>query len=412
MKPSAGTAATSSCWLVLNAGSSSLKLRLFGGDGTTLAAWLVDAIGGEHPLAIDLANHADMPLAAEDHEAALAWLLQRLTGELKIRKLDLATSLVAIGHRVVHGGERFTGPVRIDAEVLDGLADCARLAPLHNPLALRCIRKAQELLPGVEQIALFDTAFHHDLPAASRWYALPRFCREELGIRRFGFHGLSVGHALRTMAERLERPAEELNLIVAHLGNGASMTAIRDGQSFDTSMGFTPLEGLVMGSRAGDLDPAIPEFIERHSDMDAAAIDRMLNRESGLLGLCGHRDMRDVHAARATGDRSASEAFEIYVHRIRRYLGGYAFALGRVDALVFTGGVGEHDHQTRAAVCADLETFGFHLNGAHNEQIRGPQQAVAIHATESRSQIWVLPADEEREILHQMQAMTLNKPTA
>ncbi len=401
--------ATSTCWLVLNAGSSSLKLRLFDGHGTTLAALLVDAIGGEGPSAVDLITRTHIPLTAENHESALTWLIERLTAKLRTQGTELADSLKAIGHRVVHGGERFTGPVRIDAGVLEDLADCARLAPLHNPLALRCIRKAQELLPGIEQIALFDTAFHRDLPTASHCYALPRFCREKLGIRRFGFHGLSVSHALRTMAERLDRPAEELNLIVAHLGNGASMTAIRHGRSFDTSMGFTPLEGLVMGSRAGDLDPAIPEFIERHSDLDAIAIDRMLNHESGLLGLCGHRDMRDLHAARAAGDQRAEEAFEIYVHRIRRYLGGYAFILGRVDALVFTGGVGEHDHQTRAAVCAGLDAFGLRLDEARNEQAIGPQQAETIHAADNNSQIWVLPANEEQEILRQMQALTRNK---
>lgn len=405
MKPSAGIATATSYWLVVNTGSSSLKLRLFDDAGETLDAWLVDAIGDTQSYAINQCAHRKETLKAKDHESALEWVLSRLMSTLDGQDIDLTAHLSAIGHRVVHGGERFTTATRIDREVSDALADCARLAPLHNPLALRCIRKAQALLPDVDQIALFDTAFHHDLPPASRWYALPRFCREELGIRRFGFHGLSVSHALRTLASQLGRPATTLNLIVAHLGNGASMTAIRAGRSVDTSMGFTPLEGLVMGSRAGDLDPAIPEFIERHSDMDAANIDRMLNRESGLLGLCGHRDMRDLHAARDAGDPHAMEAFEIYVHRIRRYLGGYAFVLGHVDALVFTGGVGEHDPLTRAAVCAELASFGISLDPSRNAQVRGPERAEAIHTADSRCQIWVLPADEEREMLTQMQAL-------
>ena len=407
MTTSARSTRSARPWLAVNAGSSSLKLALLDERGHRVFAGVVDGIGSETVTASDLRRTEPVALQIDQHEQALDWLLDQLLRTEPAAASDWPP--VAVGHRVVHGGERYDQATRIDADTLETLTELGQLAPLHNPIALRCIHRARQRLPDSPHFALFDTAFHHDLPPQSRWYALPRFCRDELGIRRFGFHGLSVAHALRSLAERLGRPASQLNLIVAHLGNGASMTAIRQGHSFDTSMGFTPLEGLVMGSRAGDLDPALPEYIEQHSDRDAAAVERMLNQESGLLGLCGYRDLRDIHTARARGDRDAQQAFELYVHRIRRYLGGYVFTLGSVDAVVFTGGIGEHDAQTRAAVCAGLEAFGIVLDPDANagslcgHDRHGPARcSYPIHHRSSPTGIWVLPADEEREMVQQM----------
>ena len=371
-------------WLAINAGSSSLKLSVFDAAGdrchSCTAEELVDAgakLGTAHTRAIDELITALPPSARGPYDG--------------------------ITHRVVHGGDRFHAPTRVDDSVIEALHDIEPLAPLHNPIAIACIEVARERFPDTPNYALFDTAFHHDLPPEARNYALPNWCRERLGIRRYGFHGLSVANALRQLAEATDHPPERLNLIVMHLGNGASVTAIRGGHSVATSMGMTPLEGLVMGSRAGDLDPAIPGMLERRGGLSSAEVDYLLNHESGLLGLCGTRDLREIHAAIDGGSEAASMALAMYIHRIRHYLGGYLVNLGRLDALVFTGGVGEHDPVVRESVCEGLGVMGLALDVTANR--RQGSGARALHQPHSPAGIWVVPADEEREMVRQVQAL-------
>ncbi len=361
--------------LAVNAGSSSLKLTLFPPDEPPLAR-RIERIGESGAL--------------EDHRAALqaAWEAWHEQGRLD--------ALTVAGHRVVHGGEAFDGPVRINDAVLARLQGLSHLAPLHNPIALQCIEALSELAPALPQVACFDTAFHHTLPAHAFHYALPPRFYQQHGIRRYGFHGLSLAAVSRRAAEWLERPLAELNLIIAHLGNGASITALEGGRSVETSMGFTPLEGLVMGSRAGDLDPAIPSFLERQLGMRVEEVEQLLNQRSGLKGLCGHGDLREIHDLADHGDRAARLALQIYVHRIRKYIGAYTAVLGRVDGLIFTAGVGEHDARIREAVCAGLEPLGYVLQSIHNQQHRGG--AAALQQPSSRTAIWVIPTDEEGEI--------------
>lgn len=369
-------------WLAINAGSSSLKLAVFDAGGNRC--------------------HSGAAEELDDHDAPPGRAHARALDEL-ITALPASESgpFEAIAHRVVHGGTHFDAPTRIDDSVVATLREIEPLAPLHNPLATTCIERARERFPGTPQFALFDTAFHHGLPPEARDYALPAWCRTELGIRRYGFHGLSVANALRRLAEATGHPPERLDLIVMHLGNGASVTAVRGGQSMNTSMGMTPLEGLVMGSRAGDLDPAIPGMLERRGGLSSEQVDHLLNHESGLLGLCGTRDMRAIHAAIEQGRDEASAALAMYIHRIRHYLGGYLVNLGRLDALVFTGGIGEHDPRVRESVCAGLGAMGLALDPDAN---RGDDTGVRpVHQPHSPAGIWVVPADEEREMVRQIQ---------
>lgn len=377
--PSSSRTDPSAPWLAVNAGSSSLKLSLFDAGANRVRSRQVDGLNDPSGAA---------------HRRALGEELERLSA-------DMDRPPRAVAHRVVHGGGRFHAPTPVDENTLRELREIDYLAPLHNPLAVACIEAARERLPDVPHYAFFDTAFHHDLPPETRDYALPAWCRERLGIRRYGFHGLSVASAVRRMAGHLGHPASRLNLIVAHLGNGASLTAVRGGESAATSMGLTPLEGLVMGSRAGDIDPAIPGFLERHGGLSPEEVDHLLNRESGLTGLCGTRDLREIHAAIDRGERDAREALSMYIHRIRHYLGGYLVNLGRLDALVFTGGVGEHDAIVREEVCEGLGMMGLALDPVANREPAEGERA--IHQPHGAAGIWVLPADEDVEMIRQLE---------
>lgn len=369
-------------WLAINTGSSSLKLAILDAAGNRLCDETVESL-----------TDGDAPPGSA-HARALDTLLTALPQDLK-------DSIHATAHRVVHGGDQFQAPTPIDDAMLAALQRIEPLAPLHNPIAVACIEVARRYFPHRPHYALFDTAFHRDLPPAARDYALPAWCRQELGIRRYGFHGLSVAHALRSLAEATGQPAERLNLIVMHLGNGASITAIRGGHSVATSMGMTPLEGLVMGTRTGDIDPAIPGILERRGGLSSEEIDHLLNHESGLVGLCGTRDLREIHQAIDQGSEAASMALTMYVHRIRHYLGGYLINLGRLDALAFTGGVGEHDAIVRESVCRDLNSVGLALDlEANRQDHRGLR---ALHQPHSPAGIWVVPADEELEMVRQLQ---------
>jgi acetate kinase len=360
--------------LVVNTGSSSLKYRLYQG-ADALAGGTVERIGepGGGPA---------------DHAAALADVLAGL---------DL-TGLAAVGHRVVHGGVRFTEPVLIDDEVVAGIAALVQLAPLHNPPNLTGIEVARRLLPGVPQVAVFDTAFHRTLPPEAASYAIDRRVAQEYGIRRYGFHGTSHEYVTRRTAELLGRDPAEVNLISLHLGNGASACAVAGGRSVATSMGMSPLEGLVMGTRSGDLDPAIILALQRTGDFSVDDIDRLLNKRGGLLGLCGANDMREVLRRRAAGDPAATLAFDVYCRRVRSYVGAYYAILGRLDAITFTAGVGEHAAPVRAAALSGLARLGIVVDPGRNEAAGGDRP---ISPPGSEVAVWVVGTDEESEIARQ-----------
>ncbi len=312
----------------------------------------------------------------------------------------------AIGHRVVHGGEDFHEPTVISEKVMAAIVKNIPLAPLHNPANLDGIRVAQELFAGVPQVAIFDTAFHQTIPPHAYHYAIPYELYEQQRIRRYGFHGTSHKFVASECARVMGKPLEELNLISIHLGNGCSMTAVKNGKSVDTTLGLTPLEGLVMGTRSGDVDPAIHSFLARNCDMDIEAIDVMLNKDSGLKGLCGLNDMRDIHEAIAAGNQRAKLALEVQTYRNKKYVGAYMAVLGRVDAIIFTAGIGENDEVVREMTLRGLEPFGISLNlEANNQRIKKP---TLLSTKESRVQIWGIPTNEELAIAREAKAV-LNK---
>jgi acetate kinase len=311
--------------------------------------------------------------------------------------------LAAVGHRVVHGGERFVEPTLVTSEVEQAIDELAALAPLHNPPNLAGIRSATATFPGVPQVAVFDTAFHRTLPPAARTYAIDADLAERYGIRRFGFHGISFEYVAREAARMLGRAPEETNLVVLHLGNGASACAVRGGISVETSMGLTPLEGLMMGTRGGDIDPGVLVHLMRAGGLDAEALDDLLNDESGLKGLGGHNDIRDVHKAADGGDARAALAIEVYCHRIRSYVGAYLAQLGRADAIVFTAGVGENNARVRAQALAGLEGLGIRLDPVRNEATS--REARTISADDSAVAVLVVPTNEELEIARQALAV-------
>jgi acetate kinase len=393
--------------LVINCGSSSLKYRLFDmADATVLAAGLVERIGEGVASLHHRARGRDgrqtsleRDMAIADHRAALA-VVEDLLATASV--IDLAC-LGAIGHRVVHGGEAFQAPVQIDADVLAAIRRLVPLAPLHNPANLLGIEICLERFPRVPQVAVFDTAFHQGMPAHAYRYALPSALYTERHVRRYGFHGTSHAYVARQAAALLGRPLAELRLVSLHLGNGASAAAIAGGRSIDTSMGMTPLEGLVMGTRSGDIDPALVFYIARATGLGYDAIEDLLNRASGLRGLCGSNDMREVLRRRDAGDPEARLALEIYCYRIKKYLGAYWAALGGLDAVIFTAGIGEHAPAVRADICAGLEGLGLHLDAARNEAARGVLMEVS--APTSPVRILVVPTDEELEIARQTAAL-------
>ena len=384
---------------VVNAGSSSLKYQVIDATtGRTVAVGLVSEIGGasrhRHD-SIDVdggayRNEADVDCPTHTAAFGLARSALREHGP------GLADDdLVAVGHRVVHGGRRFTQPVLVDDEVLDALRVLAPLAPLHNPANVEGIVRAQESFPTLPHVAVFDTGFHATLPPAAHTYAVPATWRDDHHVRRYGFHGSSYAWVARRTAVLLARPAADLRMVVLHLGNGASACAVDGGRSVDTSMGLSPVEGLVMGTRSGDVDPALGGYLERVAGLTASEYDRALNRESGLLGLSGVSDFRTLVERRAGGDPDAALAFDVTVHRLRKYVGAYAAVLGRLDALVFTGGIGEHSPAVRAAVVDGLGVLGLRLDPDANDA--GPAER-RVSDDASAAQVWVVPTDEEREI--------------
>ena len=357
--------------LVVNAGSSSLKYRLFDA-GSTVAAGLIERIG-----------------AVADHAAAM----RRAAAELDLAALPLD----AIGHRVVHGGTRFRAPTVVDDEVLAALRALCPLAPLHQPANLAGIEMTRALRPDVVQLAVFDTALHATLPPAAATYALDAGIAARYGIRRYGFHGISHRYVSRRTAALLGRDVAELNTIVLHLGNGASAAAIAGGRSVETSMGLTPLEGLVMGTRTGDLDPAVTFHLARQAGLTLDAIEELYEHRGGLRGLCGDNDLRAVQRRAAGGDPDAVLAIDVYCHRIRKYVGAYYAVLGRLDAIAFTAGVGEHSAAVRQQCLQGLAALGIVVDPARNAR-PGNDQARVISPTGAPVAVCVVPTDEERAI--------------
>ncbi|MFC8365310.1 acetate kinase [Streptomyces griseorubiginosus] len=390
--------------LVLNSGSSSVKYQLLDmRDSSRLATGLVERIGERssrlrHAPLGGPSRERTEPIA--DHEAAL----KTVAAELAKDGLGLdSPELAAIGHRVVHGGKTFTEPTVVDERVLAEIERLIPVAPLHNPANLTGIRTARALRPDLPQVAVFDTAFHTTMPESAARYAIDVETADAHRVRRYGFHGTSHAYVSRTTAQLLGRAPEDVNVIVLHLGNGASASAVRGGRCVDTSMGLTPLEGLVMGTRSGDMDPAVIFHLMRVGGMSTDEIDTLLNKKSGLIGLCGDNDMREIRRRIDEGDEQAKLAFDIYIHRLKKYIGAYYAVLGRVDAIAFTAGVGENAAPVREAAVAGLEELGLLLDPDLNA-VRADEPRVISRAN-SRVTIAVVPTDEELEIATQTYAL-------
>jgi len=380
---------------VLNSGSSSVKYQLLdmaeAGDGTDRgrpASGLVERIGEDGGVA--------------DHDEAL----RRVAGRLAEQGLGLdSPELAAVGHRVVHGGTRFTAPTLLTDEVVAAIEELVPLAPLHNPANIAGIKVARALRPDLPQVAVFDTAFHATIPEPAARYAIDTATADRFGIRRYGFHGTSHAYVSRAAAALLGREPADVNVIVLHLGNGASASAVRGGRCVDTSMGLTPLEGLVMGTRSGDVDPAVVFHLERVGGLDTDAVDTLLNKRSGLLGLCGANDMREITRRVDEGDASARLALDVYAHRLRRYIGAFTAVLGRVDALVFTAGVGENSAPVRAAALEGLDGLGYVLDPRRNALRSSAARLVSPEG--ARVAVAVVPTDEELEIARDTYALAV-----
>ncbi|AQW53488.1 MULTISPECIES: acetate kinase [Streptomyces] len=368
--------------LVLNSGSSSVKYQLLDmADGSRPASGIVERIG-EGPVA--------------DHAAAL----KQVADELAAQGLGLdSPELAAVGHRVVHGGTRFTEPTLITDEVVEEIEKLIPLAPLHNPANVTGIKVARALRPDLPQVAVFDTAFHSTIPEAAARYAIDVATADRWGVRRYGFHGTSHAYVSRATAALLGKDPAAVNTIVLHLGNGASASAVRGGVCVETSMGLTPLEGLVMGTRSGDIDPAAIFHLSRVGGMSTDEIDTLLNKRSGLAGLCGDNDMREIGRRMGEGDQAAQLAFDIYIHRLRKYVGAYTAVLGRVDAIAFTAGVGENSAAVREAAMRDLTAFGIEVDGVRNALRSATARLISTES--SRVAVAVVPTDEELEIAGQ-----------
>ncbi|NKY27353.1 acetate kinase [Nocardia gamkensis] len=382
--------------LVINSGSSSIKYQLLDPDsGVVAASGMVERIGEdegglEHRVDGETTERRE-PIA--DHAAGLRLVFDTFaaTGHDLVRE-----GVRAVGHRVVHGGEVFYRPTLIDDDVVASISELAALAPLHNPANVAGIESARALLPGVPQVAVFDTAFFHGLPAAAKTYAIDAKVAAAHGIRKYGFHGTSHEYVSGRAAELLGRDPAELNQIVFHLGNGASASAIRGGRPVDTSMGLTPLEGLVMGTRSGDLDPGIVAHLARSAHLDIDRIDALLNRDSGIKGLSGVNDFRELRRLIASGDEAARLAYDVYIHRLRRYLGAYLIELGGVDAITFTAGVGENSPQVRADALAGLSRFGIEVDPVANTA--ESRAARFISPSGAPVAVLVVPTNEELAI--------------
>jgi len=396
---------------VINCGSSSIKYEVFDRrKRLKLATGLVEKIGSAEGRMRQSRRQADgsfveqvftKPLA--DHREAFLFMVE-MNRENRIIRDD--AELFCVGHRVVHGGELFREPILVDDEVVAAIRSLIPLAPLHNPSNLLGIEAARIRFPGIPQVAVFDTAFHQTLPPAAYRYAVPKELYAGHQVRRYGFHGTSHAHVAREAAQYLGHPPKELNLITLHLGNGASAAAIQRGESIDTSMGMTPLEGLVMGTRCGDLDPAIPFYLIRQLTLPPEKVENLLNKESGLKGVCGYSDMREIQERAGRGDEGAGLAFEMFCYRVRKYIGAYLAVLDGLDAIVFTGGIGENSGPVRSAVCKGLRHLGITVDDGKNGTAGG--KAWEIQEGGAPVKVLVVRTDEELEIALQAEAIVDN----
>ncbi|NLX80291.1 MAG: acetate kinase [Proteiniphilum sp.] len=398
--------------LVLNCGSSSIKYKLFEMKSKdVIAQGVVEKIGMKGSfLKLTLPNNQKVTLEGEvlEHRAGIEYILGVLLSEKYgcIKSLD---EIEAVGHRVVHGGEYFNESVLINDEVIQSLIDCIEIAPLHNPPNLKGIYAIQELMPKTPQVAVFDTAFHQTMPDYAYMYGIPRSLYEKYGIRRYGFHGTSHRYVSQRVCEFLGVPFEEQRIITAHIGNGGSVTAIKNGKSIDTSMGMTPVEGLIMGTRSGDIDPGVVSFIMEKEHMGTQGISTLLNKFSGVLGISGiSSDMREIENGYYEGNERAVLAMNMYNYRIKKFVGAYTAALGGCDILVFTGGVGENQALTREYVCKNMEYMGIELDEELNNSVRAKE--IVISKPTSKVKVLIIPTDEELTIAQDtLEILTVKK---
>ena len=383
--------------LVLNCGSSSIKYKLIDMPANNvLAQGGVEKVGMEGSfLKLTLPNGEKEILEKDipEHTVGIKFILEVLTSEKygAIKSLD---EIEAVGHRVVHGGEKFNSSVLITDDVIKSIEDCIKVAPLHNPPNLKGVEAVKELMPEIPQVAVFDTAFHQTMPQKAFMYAIPYELYTKDGVRRYGFHGTSHRYVSKRAYEMLNIKPEGVKMITCHIGNGGSITAIKDGKSVDTSMGMTPLEGLVMGTRAGDIDTGAVTYLMERENYDIKAVSNILNKQSGLFGISGvTSDMRDLRKAISEGNERAKLALDMFVYRIKKYIGSYIAALGGVDVIVFTGGIGENVNVVRDAICDGFECFGIKLDKSANDEAIGVERNIS--AKDSKVTVLAIPTDEE-----------------
>lgn len=398
--------------LVINTGSSSIKYQLFNMEKqSVLCSGIVEKIGEKtgslsHKVfpenGSDIEKKYNEPIP--DHESGFDMIVNCLMNK-EFGVITDRSEISAVGHRVVHGGETFKAPTIINEMVINAIIENIPLAPLHNPSNLTGIEVAISAFPESTQVAVFDTAFHQSIPPHAFIYALPYNLYKKDRVRRYGFHGTSHAYVAEKCADFLGRPLSELNIITIHLGNGASMAAIKRGECVDTSMGMTPLEGLVMGTRTGDVDPALPFYLSDYLEMNLKEIDNLLNKESGLKGICGTNDMREVIANKDRGDRLAELALDVYTYRIKKYIGAYIAVLENLDALVFTAGIGEHSSEIRDLSCRGLNNLGIEIDSEKNNLHYS--DARVINTPESRVKVLVVPTNEELRIAQETKKIIL-----
>ncbi|MFO7151669.1 MAG: acetate kinase [Bacillota bacterium] len=382
--------------LVINCGSSSLKYQLFNmEDESVLAKGLVERIGIEGSvLKHQPAGKDKVEIKAEipNHKVAVKMMLEALLHEEYGVIKDLK-EITAVGHRVVHGGEKFSGSVRIDDKVMETLKECINLAPLHNPPNIWGIEAVKEILPDVPMVGVFDTAFHQTMPEKAYLYGLPYELYEKYGVRKYGFHGTSHRYVSMRAAAMLNRPIETLKLVTMHLGNGSSISAVDGGKSVENSMGFTPLEGIIMGTRSGNMDPYLPLFVMEKEGIPLEKMNEYLNKKCGVLGISGvSSDFRDLEEAASEGNRRAKLALEMFAYQAKKYIGAYAAAMNGLDAVVFTGGIGENSSLMRKMICEDMDYFGIKIDEKKNN-VRGKE--ADISAEGSKTKVLVIPTNEE-----------------
>lgn len=392
--------------LVINCGSSSLKYQLINSDTeAVLAKGLCERIGIEGSQITYQPTGGEKEVTVSPmptHTQAIKLVLDALTNA-KTGVIASLAEVGAVGHRVVHGGEKFTSSTLLTEEAMAAIEECNDLAPLHNPANLIGIRACQELMPNVPMVAVFDTAFHQTMPEEAYLYGLPYEYYENYKVRRYGFHGTSHSFVSRRAAEVAGKPYEDLKIIVCHLGNGASLSAVKNGKSVDTSMGLTPLEGLIMGTRSGDMDPAIMEYIAKKENLDIAGVMNVLNKKSGVLGLSGvSSDFRDLEEAANGGNARAEKALKAYNYRVIKYIGAYAAAMDGVDVIAFTAGLGENGKTTRKAICEHLTYLGIKIDDEANS-VRGKD--IVISTPDSKVKVMVIPTNEELAIARETLAL-------